>query len=274
MRLALYNALSCAGCDLIFFLEDLPEAFWNDLEIVFWPEVCENREEILSHLPRGSLEVAFVCGAIRTKDQERLVLSLRERARKLVAVGSCALYGGIPGLLWEKEEEGPRPVTEIVSCEVAVPGCPPEPKTLKASLEALWEEKSLEETSPRPVCDECPRLRRPFRINQLVRFWGEDFSQGDCFLSLGVICAGPVTKSGCEAACLKAGYPCWGCYGPLDRQAGERLLSALASGVLPAKADEFLENLVDPVGTLFRFFLAQSPLVRLRKNLEDEKDSA
>ncbi len=272
MKIALYNALSCGGCDLIFFLEDLPGSFLEDLEIVFWPEVCDHREEVLRNLPEKGLEAALICGAIRTRDQEKRVLLLRNKARRLAAVGSCALYGGIPGLLWEKGE-GPRPVTEVVSCEVAVPGCPPEPKTLREALEALLREEDSGGKDRGPVCEECPRTRRPFRIGRLKKWGGEEVLSGDCFLARGIICSGPVTRGGCGAVCPGAGYPCGGCYGPLEDLAGERLLSALASGVLPARADEFLEGLVDPVGTFFRFFLARSPLLRLRKR-RDEEDTA
>ncbi|MBX6424032.1 hypothetical protein [Thermosulfurimonas sp. F29] len=266
MKVALYNALSCGGCDLRFFLEDLPEWLLHQLEVVYWPElgVTEAPERTIH------IDIALVCGAIRTPEQERTVRTLRRRARSLVAVGACALYGGIPGLLWEKEE-GPRPVSRVVPCDRFIPGCPPEAHTLRKHLEDLRQGKEREDP-PVSLCKECPRERQAFRIKGALRITGGT-SRKECFLALGIICSGPVTRGGCGAVCIRAGEPCRGCYGPLDPFSGERFLSALASAVPSAEGEEFLRALVDPVGILFRFFLAESPILRIKKeDIDGEKN--
>ena len=48
---------------------------------------------------------AFVNGAIRTSEQEEMADLLRRKSQVVVAFGTCAHLGGIPGLanLWDRE---------------------------------------------------------------------------------------------------------------------------------------------------------------------------
>ncbi|QJA06165.1 hypothetical protein FVE67_04835 [Thermosulfurimonas marina] len=254
MKIALYNGVSCGGCDLVFFLEAL-EPWLEDLEVVFWPEMGASDPLALQKSPDRGLDLAVVCGAVRTESQKAFLKLLRTKARRMMAVGACALWGGLPGLSW-LAGEGPWPATEVVKFETQVPGCPPEPHTLVAALEGRLAEVSF------PLCQECPRERRPFRW-RTVRFLAGGPSR-ECFLAQGILCAGPVTRGGCGAACVKAGRPCLGCYGFLPGRGPESLLDLVASALTPAKAEEVLEALQDPVGLLSPFTLAIHPLVRRR----------
>jgi F420-non-reducing hydrogenase small subunit len=85
-----------------------------------------------------------------------------------------------------------------------------------------------------------------------------EVGENECFLSRGVICLGPATRSGCGETCLTLNVPCRGCFGPVEGVAdgGTRFLAAFAS-LLPAASPEEIEALVqsvcDPVGTFYRF---------------------
>src|SRR5208283_2001706 len=48
--------------------------------------------------PDGSIDVCLFNGGIRTSEQEYMALLLRKKAKVLVAFGSCAQEGCIPGL--------------------------------------------------------------------------------------------------------------------------------------------------------------------------------
>ena len=76
---------------------------------------------------------------------------------------------------------------------------------------------------------------------------------------------GPATRSGCGALCIKADLPCGGCYGPCGevQDQGAAMIGALGS-ILDAdteeQAHEMVEQIVDPVGTFYRFTMASSDL--------------
>ncbi len=263
MKIAVHNLLSCGGCDPVFFLEELPE-FFSQAEVVFWSKVKDEEPKILKKFPDQGIEIGFLCGAIKSAGQEEMAQVFRKKCRMVVAVGACALWGGIPGLLWAWGE-GPRPVSSFISPELCIPGCPPEGPTWAACLQGLLSGQPPK-PSEEPVCIECPRNRRPFRLSSFRRFPETDPEIPECYLSLGVFCAGAVTQKGCGARCLKAGYPCLGCYGPpagLSAR-GERLLSALVSALVPQKASQALTRWTDPIGSLYRFDLATHPLLRKR----------
>ncbi len=271
MRLAVYNGLSCGGCDPVFFLDVLEELGLTSSDIVFWPKVSDRRLRDLESQPPESLDLALVTGAVSTSEQIRLLKVLRSRSLRLVAVGACALWGGVAGLGW-LEGSGPEPVPEIVTPDFLLPGCPPEPETFRKGLKQALSAKTSSSNQivgaeDFPLCEECDRRRRPFRLRNFQRWHTCDPEARQCFLQLGVPCAGPVTRAGCQARCPRAGYPCLGCYGPLPgiEDPGERLLSGLVSALIPAKASQALETLVDPVGSLYRFNLATHPLLRKRK---------
>ena len=88
---------------------------------------------------------------------------------------------------------------------------------------------------------------------------------GQCLLDQGVICVGPVTRGGCDAACPRAAMPCTGCLGPTPKAGdpGLAMISALASLVRAGDEgedafdaeDRVLDGLVDPLGTLYKYSL-------------------
>ncbi|MCK4828161.1 oxidoreductase, partial [bacterium] len=89
-----------------------------------------------------------------------------------------------------------------------------------------------------------------------------------CLLDQGIICLGPVTRSGCGAKCLKANMPCRGCMGPTQEVAdqGAGYVSMITS-ILGLEQEQFMSELdtrqlihqiKDPVGTFYRFTLPKS----------------
>ena len=88
---------------------------------------------------------------------------------------------------------------------------------------------------------------------------------GWCLLEQGFLCSGPATRGGCGALCLKANLPCRGCYGPSGaaEDQGMAMIGAIGSildAATEARARELVAQVVDPVGTLYRFSLASSHL--------------
>jgi F420-non-reducing hydrogenase small subunit len=98
-KLALYWAASCGGCEIALLqidakILDVAAAF----DIVLWPCATDGKVRDVEQMPDGSIDVCFFNGGIRTSEQEYMAQLLRRKAKVLVAFGSCASEGCIPGL--------------------------------------------------------------------------------------------------------------------------------------------------------------------------------
>ena len=98
-KLAIYWAASCGGCEIALLqidakILDVAEAF----DIVLWPCAADGKVRDVERMPDGAIDVCFFNGGIRTSEQEYMAQLLRRKAKVLVAFGSCASEGCIPGL--------------------------------------------------------------------------------------------------------------------------------------------------------------------------------
>jgi hydrogenase small subunit len=150
------------------------------------------------------------------------------QAAAIIAIGSCASWGGIPSA-------DPNP-TDAVGVDaiikngkpiVNIPGCPPNPYTLlgtvlqyatTGTLPALDELKRPKFAYDRNIHDHCPR-RPHFDAGRFAQEFGDEgHRQGWCLYKLG--CKGPETHAGCSTRHFNEvvdvwpigiGAPCVGC---------------------------------------------------------------
>ncbi len=189
--------------------------------------------------------------------------------------------GIIPQEAWsegEHELELPRfyntvkTLDQVVEVEYYIPGCPPVPLQIYSALTLVRDgmlppKGSVIGAGDRALCEQCPRVKEEKKITAIKRVHEVIPDPEKCFLEQGLICLGPVTRSGCGSRCIKSGVPCRGCYGQVDDvdDQGFSMLSALASS-LDAKEDKeieaILDTIEDPLRTLHRFSLAASMLRR------------
>ena len=176
-KMALYWAASCGGCEIAVLainekILDVAAAF----DIVFWPCVMDGKVRDVERLPDGAIELCLFNGGIRTSEQEYMAQLLRRKSKILVAFGSCAHEGCIPGLanLSSREEifhtvyeespstENPagvhpqveshvpegelllpyfydtlRTLDQTVPVDYYLPGCPPEAENIWKMVEAV-----------------------------------------------------------------------------------------------------------------------------------------
>ena len=262
----------------------------------------------------GHLDVCLFNGAIRNTENEHLAHLLRKKAKILVAFGSCAHEGCIPGLanlydrgsileraflstpstdnpgqilpqtlyaLPEGEVSIPtlyntvKTLDQVTDVDYYVPGCPPQAPQIWAVIEAILggqlpPKGSIVGATQKTVCDECKHNREEKRIVKFYRPHEIIPDSDRCLFDQGIICAGPATRGGCGALCPSVDMPCRGCYGPppgvIDQ--GAALLSAVAS-VVDADTEEeaarTVGEIVDPVGTFYRFGLPASLLHRAKQ---------
>ena len=98
-KAAFYWCASCGGCEEAVI--DLAEDFLTvaaAIDIVFWPVAMDFKLRDVEALRDGEITVSFINGGIRTSDQEHVAKLLRKKSALVVAFGSCAHLGGIPGL--------------------------------------------------------------------------------------------------------------------------------------------------------------------------------
>ncbi len=150
-------------------------------------------------------------------------------AAAVIAVGSCAAFGGIPHA--DPNPTGAVPVADIVTDKplINVPGCPPIPVVITGVLAHFLTFGSLPELDDlrRPkvfygtsIHDRC--YRRPFyeRGEFAETFDDEGARAGWCLFKLG--CKGPTTYNACATAKwnqgtsfpIESGHGCLGCSEP------------------------------------------------------------
>jgi len=156
---------------------------------------------------------------------------LASGAAAVVALGTCAAFGGIPaaeGNLTQAMSMGNFLRREGIDATVVnIPGCPPHPDwfvgTLVAAamygLEAIV--PSLDELSrPAMFFGKCIHETCPRRADFDAGRFAKNFGEPGCLYELG--CKGPVTYADCPTRmwnsgtnwCVGAGSPCHGCVEP------------------------------------------------------------
>lgn len=182
--------------------------------------------------------VLVVEGAIPRKDQGvylkhagktglQVLQEVGRRAGAIIAIGSCASWGGIPSA--DPNPTDAAGVDSIIKNKpiVNIPGCPPNPYTFlgtvlqyatAGTLPALDELKRPKFAYDRHIHDHCPR-RPHFDAGRFAQTFGDEgHRQGWCLYKLG--CKGPATHAGCSTRHFNEipdvwpigiGAPCVGC---------------------------------------------------------------
>jgi NAD-reducing hydrogenase small subunit len=153
LRIATCSLAGCFGCHMS--LLDIDERLFDLLEHVEF-----DRSPFTDVKEVGPCDVGFVEGGVCNAENMHVLRAFRRNCTTLIAVGSCAITGGVPAMrnnvdLWgcfqevyryEAGTEGRlipndpelplpfdkvRPVYELVRVDHFLPGCPP-------SADAIW----------------------------------------------------------------------------------------------------------------------------------------
>lgn len=98
-KLAIYWAASCGGCEISILqigakILDVDAAF----DLVMCPCIADGKVRDIEKMADGEIDVCLFNGGIRTSEQEYMARLFRRKSKVLVAFGSCASEGCIPGL--------------------------------------------------------------------------------------------------------------------------------------------------------------------------------
>lgn len=99
LKIAVYWTAACGGCDIA--LLELHEKILDLLaaaDIVFWPVLVDTKYADVAQMPDASIDLCLINGAIRSEENQRIATMLRRKSKAVVAFGSCAMMGGVPGL--------------------------------------------------------------------------------------------------------------------------------------------------------------------------------
>jgi coenzyme F420-reducing hydrogenase gamma subunit len=99
-KFAMYWASSCGGCEIsvLNIHEKLLEVDAN-FEVVFWPVAMDAKIKDVEAMPDQSITLTLFNGGMRTTENVEMAYLLRRKSQILVAFGSCACEGCLPGLL-------------------------------------------------------------------------------------------------------------------------------------------------------------------------------
>ncbi len=234
----------------------------QQIQIVHMPVIMDHKvygqtgEKAEMEIPEA--EVGIISGGIRNEEHKKIAQEMRKKCKTLIALGSCACYGGVPALanqytveeLLDKVYRGSvttdkdgvpsqdippmtdrvYAISEAVKVDLQLPGCPTTPEMVAGALISLLEGKPFT-LNTKSVCDECPTKREKKAVSTLKRRLekpeftpGAPLSEMRCHMEQGFLCLGPATRGGCGGSegtprCIKAYQPCEGCFGPLSEKA-------------------------------------------------------
>lgn len=175
-KFAMYWAASCGGCEIavLNIHEKILDVDAN-FDVVFWPVAMDAKYKDVEAMEDGSILLTLFNGGIRNNENEHLAKLLRQKSKILVAFGSCACEGCIPGLanlspvgeivhtafstlstdnpheiyprvsfdVPEGELHIPklepilRPLDQVVDVDYYMPGCPPESHQIAAVVDLV-----------------------------------------------------------------------------------------------------------------------------------------
>ncbi|MCK4909422.1 MAG: methyl viologen-reducing hydrogenase [Planctomycetes bacterium] len=227
----------CGGCEVTIL--DIGEPLLDllpQLNFVHMPVLVDNKyfgqtgEKSELEIPQA--DVGIISGGVRNEKEKHVAEEMRKKCKTIVALGSCACFGGIPALanMWTldtlcdkvyrgskttESAETPKEnlpalldrvyaLDEVIKVDLSIPGCPTSPDWVKNALLALVTGKEFK-LPDKSVCDECPtkrekkasggQIKRPLESLEFKQ--GEKWENTRCFMEQGQLCLGPVTRAGC-----------------------------------------------------------------------------
>ncbi len=204
---AIYKFSSCDGCQLsILNMEDDLLDLANVIDIAYFLEAT--RAEKPAPYDNANIE-----GSITTPHELERIKEIRNHAKILIALGTCATAGGIQALRNFANADDfanvvyahpdylhflktATPIAEHVTVDLELWGCPVNKAQVIEVIVALLNNRKPN-LPPYAVCMEC---KRRGTICVLV--------------DQGIPCLGPATQAGCGALCPAIKRGCYGCFGP------------------------------------------------------------
>ena len=98
-KVAIYWLGACAGCDEA--IVDLNEGLLTvteSIDIVLWPVAMDFKYDHLRSMEDKEISLSILSGSVRNSDHQEMAELLRKKSQLVLAMGTCACFGGSPGL--------------------------------------------------------------------------------------------------------------------------------------------------------------------------------
>ncbi len=138
VKVAHVQLSSCCGC--LISLSDTYEKLLDILgaiDLVYCQTLADARD-----IPE--CDVILVEGSVCLDDHHAVetLEKIKENGKIIVALGACASTGGVTRFCKGNQLSKPvhgafSPITEVIKCDYAIPGCPPAPELIENFLIAL-----------------------------------------------------------------------------------------------------------------------------------------
>lgn len=215
-KIGIFGLTSCAGDQLaILNCEDELLDIVGAVDIKSFIMAQSELKAVQDQMEDSRFDLALVEGAVVTDEDEKMLKKIRDNTKLLIAIGTCAAWGGIPASRNDLEREElyqivygrrddlfgcdkPRPLRDFVQVDFSLLGCPIEKEEILRAFSSLLHE-DVPVLPTFPVCFEC-------KLNENLCIFKEKDD----------LCHGSVTLAGCGARCPSHGVPCRGCRGPVD----------------------------------------------------------
>lgn len=202
-KIAVFDFTGCEGCELQLANNEQNLApFLRCIDVGRFREISSDASD--------DYTIALIDGAISREDEVERIRRIRDQADVVVALGSCACFGGVSRLKNDfdleaanREVYGDQPkatlpvraIGEVIHVDLEIPGCP----VRKAEVERIVQHLIWDVPFRFPAYPVCLECKQRCTV---------------CVFEMGEPCLGPITRGGCDAPCPASGQGCWGCRGP------------------------------------------------------------
>lgn len=209
-KIGIFGMTGCAGEQIVILnCEDELMDILKLLDIKSFHTAMSKNDE------KCNLDIAFVEGALVQPQEEISLKEIRKRSRLLIALGTCAVWGGVAAMKNEVSRQRlkdivygspgrifksipAQPLHSFVKVDFSISGCPIEKEQFLQAVTSLVH-GDIPVLPKYAVCTEC-------KINE-----------NTCLLvEKGELCLGPITVAGCNARCPNSCVSCSGCRGPVE----------------------------------------------------------
>ncbi|MFH1586870.1 MAG: cytochrome B [Candidatus Diapherotrites archaeon] len=204
LRVGIFSFSCCEGCQLeMFQMEGELFDLFREINLVNSRLIGKKGGEF------PETDIAIVEGSIISAEEKKELLEIRKNAKFLMAIGACAVTGGVPGVrnnispsikkkirgqMKKHHLENVHKVADVVKVDYSLKGCP-----INAPEFVYVMNQIVRGITPKdvdvPVCVECKH------------------NENLCRFKKNLACLGPITFGGCNSVCINEGFMCNGCRG-------------------------------------------------------------
>jgi hydrogenase small subunit len=224
LKIIWIDALTCYGCSHSFLNYKEISSLFKKVDFIYHPVFISNEFKI------QSCDLLIVEGALKNNfprlgfPLNELISKLFFKAKQVLALGTCAVYGGIfgKGLMFNNENKG-----HYYKCKdkiINLPGCPPHPDWISFVIDMIAENKkiSLDELNrPKDIYSYTSHMGCTRNEYFEWKIYAEEFGTKEGCLFYYQGCQGPFTHSSCNkilwnevSSKPRVGTPCFGCTEP------------------------------------------------------------